>query len=119
MRRNLTLEDAGVLDLRKFINTDEGIKIMFATQHIIIPVDWLVSQGYVHSELSWNDETQVQTWFTNRFPHCISVGLGNTNLEPDYLVRDHTTNSMYVSDYQAINFNSISADGLVLECEEL
>lgn len=119
MRRNLTLEETGVLDLRKFIDTDEGMKLWFNSEKVIIPVNWLVSQGYVHIEASWNDETAVELWFTNKFPQCINVKMGNTNLEPDYLVRDHTTNTMYVSNYQAIKFNSISADGLVLECEEL
>ena len=70
MRRNLTLEETGVLDLRQFLDSNEKWNEWSNNYTIFIPVDWLVAQGFKHLEASWSDE-HPEMWFISKFHNFI------------------------------------------------
>ena len=118
MRRNLTLEETGVLDLRKFIDTDEGMKLWFYSETVIIPVNWLVAHGFFQTEANWDDEAPG-SWLVEKFPTCISTWTSEITFEPVPVPANSSGSRLYSGTYESISIVGISANGLVLHCEEL
>lgn len=117
MRRNLTLEETGVLDLRKFLNSDRATKLWNENRHIIIPVDWLVAQGYDHVEANWDDERPID-WLRMRFSQIIisQPGYPNTIM---YGLKGMSSYVWIGDDLFDIIIDDISPNGLVLGYEAI
>lgn len=110
MRRNLTLEEAGVLDLRKFLITQEDYD-NFENYHLIgIPADWFVTQGFNHLEANWeNEENALVDFIKNKFSVFICWFPGSEDKKPAYFYRDTTYIAVSV-DFGEIELDSFDAD---------
>jgi len=102
MRRNLTLEEAGVLDLRKFINSNEAVALWESDHLIHIPIDWCYA---IDGTIAITDSTSALWFFQNRFNSFIIEMRGGLVYMPavheSYICSDNYSSAFNVSEVNA------------------